>query len=260
MTALSVLIFSICLVIGSLVVIGLANRKEANARFLRKKLNQLKQWVESLEDVVLELDEIYQQREVVKIINEEIIERYEAMIELDPMASYLTAGLNNAKGRREEFSSGDKRRVSRMCDSDVQIARRQACVSEAGRILRRRHSTGMLSAVELKEYLLDLSWLHLQLDVISSVIQGHKALHRADNLTATAFYKKAQIALVKSSHPSELRQRFLREIGAILHGSRVAISEDLMPETEFNPIAEIDDNISEHIDKHDSEDDVEAAS
>lgn len=236
MTAFASLILFIIIAILSMSTVAYSNYKVDQAKNLRARLQKYKNRVEELEDIVLALDQLCEKRVIPKLINDEVIELYETMIELDPKTGYLQAGYSNAKMRSNELSDDTaERNISRLCNSDAQIARTQAYLSEAILILRKQHNQGKLSAGELQSFTLDIEWLFLQVNVISNIAQGHKAYSRQDILTANAFYKKAQTDLVRSNHPDERRHKMIKQMAEVLFGRRKVLDIELMPEDEFNP-------------------------
>ncbi|MEO0443532.1 MAG: hypothetical protein AAFZ92_07300, partial [Pseudomonadota bacterium] len=236
MSAFASLILFICIAIGSMCLVAYSNYKVGKAKGIRNQLQKYKSRVEELEDVVLALDQLCENRIIVKLVNDDVIEFYEKMIALDPSAGYLSAGKANAFARLEELSDiHAKRHINRLCNSDAQIARLQAYLNEACRIVRMQHNRGKISSMELQEYTLELEWLHLQVGVISNIAQGHKAYTRQDVLTANAFYKKAQTELMRSGHPDKRRHKMIKQMADILFGRRKSLDKELMPEDEFNP-------------------------
>lgn len=217
-------------------VVAYANYKVDQAKNIRNRLHKHKVHTEELEDVVLALDQLCENRLIPKLVNDEVIETYKIMTELDPKAGYLKAGLSNAKARSDELSDlTTPRIVSRLCNSDAQIARLQAYLNEANTIVRKQHSQGKISSVEVQDIVLEIEWLHLMVSVISNIAQGHKSYNRHDVLAANAFYKKAQTELIRSGHPYDRRHQMIKQLADVLFGRRRSLDTELMPEDEFNP-------------------------
>jgi len=199
MTAFASLIFFLFIAATAMSVVAYTNYRVDKAKNMRHKLQKYRVRVEELEDVILALDQICESRAIPRIINDEVIELYEIMMEMDPRANYLKAGHGNAIARSEELSNESaERHISRMCSSDAQIARLQAYFKESSGILRTHHTNNKISTTELQSYLEELEWLDLMVSVISNIAQGHKAYTRQDALTANAFYKKAQSEMINS--------------------------------------------------------------
>jgi hypothetical protein len=236
MSALASLILFVFIAVISMAAVAYANYKVDGAKLVRQRLQKFRNRAEELEDIVMALDQMTENRGIPKLINDEVIEIYEEMIALDLKAGYLQAGLSNAKIRSEELSNESAtRHTSRLCNSDAQIARLQAYLKEASSIVRKQHAIGKITTTELQEYVDELDWLHLQVYVVSNIVQGHKAYSRQDVLTANAFYKKAQAELMRSGHPDERRHKMIKQLADILFGRRKSIDSELMPEDEFNP-------------------------
>ena len=236
MSAFASLILFIIIAVASMALVAYTNYRVEQEKKVRHKLQQYKTRVEELEDVVLALDQLCNSRTIPKIVNDEVVDIYEKMMELDSEAGHLKAGHSNAKSRSEELSNDSgERHISRLCNSDAQIARLQAYLNEACSLLKKKHNRGKIETPDLQRFVLELEWLYLQVYVISNIAQGHKAYSKQDILTANAFYKKAQTELMRSGHPDERRHKMIKQLADILFGHRKSIDKELMPEDEFNP-------------------------
>lgn len=252
MNAFSSLILLIGIAVLSMTAVAYSNYLVAKKKRTTLRLERMKIRVEELEDVVLVLDGMCEKRAIPKLVNDEIIENYEAMLNISPGASYLKAGLSNAQIRSNELSDETtNRQLNRVCKSDAQIARYIAYLHEALQILRKQHSEGKIIGEEMQIFTLDIEWLELQVKVITNVTQGHKAYTKQNILGANAFYKKAQKELLGSSHPDPRRHKMISQMSEILHGYRKSLDPDFMPETEFNP--DNDDMSATSIDTTNSE-------
>ncbi|ODS24649.1 hypothetical protein AB835_02675 [Candidatus Endobugula sertula] len=255
MTTFASLIILIAIAAISMGVVAYSNYKVEQNKKINVTLERMKVRVEELEDVVLVLDTLCEKRIIPRLVNDEIIENYEIMLQLNPKAGYLNAGLSNAQLRFNELSDESAHRhISRICKSDAQIARYQAYLAESLKILRKQQTENKISSYELQDFSLEIEWLQLQIKVITNIVQGHKAYIKQDILTANAFYKKAQTELIKSSHPDERRHQMISQVADVLFGRRKSLDIELMPESEFNP-----DLISEK-NNSDSDKDKTAAS
>lgn len=236
MSAFASLILLIFIAALSMGIVAYSNYQVEKNKKTTYRLEKMKIRVEELEDVVLVLDTLCEKRIIPKLINDEIIEHYELMLQLNSKASYLQAGLSSAQLRSNELADeGGHREISRVCKSDAQIVRYQAYLAETLGILRKQHTEGRISSSELQDFSSEIEWLQLQVKVISNIVQGHKAYVKQDILSANAFYKKAQTELMKSSHPDERRHQMISQMADVLFGRRKSLSPELMPETEFNP-------------------------
>lgn len=236
MSAFASLILLIAIAAMAMAVVAYSNYKVEQDKKTRQKLQKLRARAEELEDMVMALDHVCESRMICKLINDEIIELYETMIEIDSSAGYLKAGYANAKVRSEDLSNEmAPRQLTRLCNSDAQIARLRVYIKEACKIIRMQHSHGKISTTELQNFTHELEWYDLQVYVVSNIVQGHKAYTKQDIMTANAFYKKAQIELTQSTHPDERRHQMIKQLADVIFGRRKSIDEELMPESEFNP-------------------------
>jgi hypothetical protein len=236
MDAFSSLILLILIAALSMSLVAYSNYLVEKKKRTTLKLESMKIRVEELEDVVLILDGLCEKRAIPKLVNDEIIHFYDMMIEINPKAGYLLAGLSNAQMRSNELSDESAHRsTSRVCKSDAQIARYNAYLGEALNILRKQHTEGKTTGQEMQDFTLEIQWLQLQVKVISNIVQGHKAYAKQNILGANAFYKKAQSDLLQASHPDPRRHKMISQMAEILHGHRKFLDTELMPEAEFNP-------------------------
>lgn len=236
MSALTYLFISAIVAVFALMVVSVANQREQRIRMVRQKMFQLKQRLEFLEELVIEIVMLVESKAIAKQINDEIIDLLNAMLKLDPSALYLGASMSNAEKRSEDLSDESTHYpIDRMKESDAKIARAQFQLNEAGKILRKQQIDGKLTLEEYNLFIHQLSWAHLMTDVISHVGQGHRAYNRGDILTAHAFYKKAQQLLIQSSHTDSRRHPMIKELTEIMSGSRRSLSAALMPEQSQNP-------------------------
>ncbi|MFT6221816.1 MAG: hypothetical protein ACJA0C_001221 [Candidatus Endobugula sp.] len=236
MTAFTSLLLLIAIAALSMSVVAYSNHLVAKAKEIAFRLEKMKVRVEELEDVVLMLDGLCEKRIIPKLINDEIINYYQMMIEINAKAAYLKAGLNNAEARAVELSNeSSPRHISRVCKSDAQMARFQAYFSESLDILRKQHMNSKFSNQDFQSFSSEINWLQLQIKVISNIVQGHKAYAKHGVLKANGFYKRAQSELLKSSHPDPRRTEMITQMADVLFGRRKSLDAHLMPETDFNP-------------------------
>lgn len=232
MTPLSFLLILCSVALTSLIAVSVINRRETKARKVRARLRSLKLRMEVMEDLVIKLDRLLESRAIARIINDEIIEMAEGMIRLDSKASYLRASLDNAEQRAHELNDeGAPRDISRLFESDAQIARNQQALNEAGLILKRLYSENRIDLAELETFIAELSWCHLMIETISVIGQGQKSLRRKDPVTAQSYYKRARQTLMQSADNDGRRHRFIKEISELINNKRSVLSEDLMHET-----------------------------
>jgi len=236
MSAFISLIFFIIIAALSMVIVAYMNYKEKKDYKRREQLNLLKIQLEELENIVIAIDSICENRAISRLVNDDIIDLYHSMIELEPKASYLQAGQTIAQTRAQELANESPDRIiSHLCHSDAQMAKTKHYCQQVIKMLNQQHGKGKIPATELNALTQELQWINLRVDVVSFIAFGHKAYSKNDVLTANAFYKKAQTALMRSNHPDERRTRMIKQVADMLFGRRKSLDEDLMPETEFNP-------------------------
>lgn len=218
----------------SLLVVSIANQREERLRSRRIRLHKLKLRVDELESLLLQVSALVESPDILTQINDEIIDMYQMMIELDSSLPYLEAALNTAESRNLELAERQAL-PNRMMESDAKIAMAQKHLTEAAKVIRHRQSHNKITLEEMQAFLKELSYQHLMVDVISMVGQGHKATNKSNLFSAQAYYKKARQMLVQSTHSDPRRHEMSRQLVEIIEGNRQTISQALMPETQFNP-------------------------
>ncbi|UTA49381.1 hypothetical protein L1F30_07550 [Simiduia sp. 21SJ11W-1] len=231
------LIIFCAIAVLSLLVVSLANQRQERLRSRRIRLQKIKLRVDELETLLIHLTHLLENPDVLIQINDEIVDMYQAMIDLDSSLPYLEAGLNTAQQRASQLSTNQSLKPRRLLESDAKIALAQKHLTEAAKVIRHRQAHAKISMEEMQLFVRELSYQHLMVDVISMVGQGHKAMNKSNPLSAHAYYKKARQMLISSTHSDPRRHQMIKQVAEMLDGKRVSLSEELMPETFLNPDA-----------------------
>lgn len=236
MSIFDILIILITLAVFSLIVVSIANERERRRKQRSMQVNALKRRLQTLEEVTIEVDGLLESRAIPRVLNEEVINLVEDMRALTPDAVFLDALLQTAEARAEVLSDESlPSHIDRVRNSDLQIAKAKKQLEETASALRSLRSNNRISVEELNDFLSQLTWATLMVDVLSLVSQAQQASGRSDVLSSHAFYKKAQHTLMKSGHPDPRRHRIIKEITEILSNRRDHLSNDLMPEAQLQP-------------------------
>ena len=232
---LALLVFAI-ISVSSLLVVSWANHLETRKKLIKSKLRILKIQFEDLQQVIASVDQTVEPRAISRLLIDEAVAIAESMQELASDDGYVIAALNNTKALQEELATeGDVDRIHRIRESDSQIALSQKQLEKAAAVLIKKQALGGLSPEECNSFKSHLAWARLMLAVLSYVAQGHQATNRGEVLPARAFYQKAKTTLSQSAHPDSRRKTMILELKEIIDNRRVSLSEELMPETEYNP-------------------------
>ena len=243
MSSLTLLVFFIALAVGSLVIVSLLNERERRQKIIRQRLQQIKILANDLEETVMAIDNLVETRAIPQLINEEIIEMLLEIKDAHPQATYLQAAYRSAISRQDRLNDESEiRHLDRLKESDKQVALAQAQLTAAGRIIRKQHASGKITLDEMNTFISELAWSHLLIEVFTFIGQGHRAINRKDILSGHAFYKKSLQLLGKSKHTSQKRHAMIKEITEMIEGKRQALSLDLMPETQLNPVSDNDNS------------------
>lgn len=229
------------LIAFSLVVVSFANRVQTRNRLVRQKAFQIKRRIDDLEETCSAIETLIESNSVPRIINEEILDLIRSLEQLDPTAPSLDVKRANAEEAMQRLATGERMHpLYRVQSSDASIGRNKYYLTEAARVVRRHQAIGHIESAELDSHIRELTWAHLMVEVVSLVTQAHKAVNRNDPMVAYNYYRKAQNLLMSANLTDDRRHRFIKEISEILAGKRLAISTDLMPESEFNPTTKPD--------------------
>ncbi len=237
MNSLTGIIIFAALITIALVMVSFINRVQNHNRVVRIKVQQLRTRTTELEELGLAIAPLLESTFVCRLINEEVIDLIQSIIKLDPSTKdILHSNLAEAKDTLKTLSSGvNTNTLARLQPSDAAIARQQYYLSEAGKLVRRHESLGLLAETEMNAHIKELNWAHLMVGVISHIGQGHQAFSRTDKMVAQGHYRNA-LYLLQNANASEDRKHLLtREVSELIAEKRLAISPELMPETGFNP-------------------------
>lgn len=233
---LGVIIF-ILLMVLSLIVVGFADRVQTRNQLIRQKIQRMSFRIDELEEICTAIEPLLESVVIPKLINEEILGLINSVKQLNPRAASLDTKLERAQTVAQALEAGRAQPFNRVMPSDTAIAKHKYYLTEAARVVRRHQSIGRLQKEDMESYVRELAWAHLMVEVISHVVQGHKAISRDDPMVAFGYYRRAQNLLVGTLSADVRRDRTIRELGEILSGQRLALSADLMPETGSNPTA-----------------------
>lgn len=232
--------FFLAIILLSLVIVSFVNRVQTRNRLIRQKCFQLKRRIDDLEELCSCVEPLLESVLIPRLINEEILDLIRSLEQLDGDAA-LDVKRATAEESGKILGAGQRTQVLyRVQANDADVARKKGLLTEAARVVRRHQALGRLDASELDAYIRELSWAHLMVEVVTHVTLGHRAVNRSDPMAAYAFYRKAQNALMQASINDNRRHRFIKEINDMLAGERLAISEELMPETQYNPTSKPD--------------------
>lgn len=230
------IIVLLSLMVCSLMVVSIVNRIQTRNKLVRQNIQRMRFRIDDLEEICAGIEPLLESVLIPKLLNEEILDLIQSIKKLDATATHLDTKLEQAQALAQTLGAGQRTQpYFRVMPSDTAIAKHQHFLTEAARVVRRHHTLGRLQIDEMETYVRELSWAHLMVEVVSHVAQGHQAVNRDDPIVAYGFYRRAQNLLMNAHTSDDRRHRIIRELTEILNGTRLALSSDLMPETNFNP-------------------------
>lgn len=236
MNPVNLVVLCLALMLFSLITVSLINRLQSRNRLMRQRAQTLRRRITELEELCAAIEPLLESVLIPSLVNAEVIDLIHTVKRLDSSATHLDVHLEQAQMLARDLNNDRRTQpLYRLMPSDAAIAKNKYYLTEAARLVRKRHAQGQLQTAEFDAFLRELIWAHLMVDVISFIGHGHKAIARGEPLVAYSFYRKAQNVLVGASVDDDRRHRFIREIGEILASKRPALSLDLMPESDFNP-------------------------
>lgn len=238
------IVIFLVLVMGALLVVSYVNQYQMRSRLMSKKAVALKRKVSELEEMAAALESLVESLAIPKVVLEETQELLNTIEKLQPNDPYVEATRISTEQRIDELMDPAKqRKIYRAQQSDAAIARAKYLLNETALLIRRRQIAGKLEVVEMESFINELAWSSLMVVAITHIVEGHKAVSRGDVIKAYAFYRKAQQELIKSTVNEEVRHRMIKELGDILINKRKTLSQDLMPEIQYNPSGDTADLI-----------------
>ncbi|WP_036189274.1 hypothetical protein, partial [Marinimicrobium agarilyticum] len=225
------------LMLLSLFAVHMVNKREEKSRRIRLQQRRLRWRIDALEEVLVGVEETLPTRTIARFINAEILHLLEQALELEKgQNSHLETRINHVQQRDEEMAQKlQQPSANRLRESDAEMARTKEALEQAAQVLRRQSQQGRLARESLDDHLRELSWTKLMVEVVTYIAEGHKAVMHGDFTTSQAYYKKAQSLLISSDDPNPKRMEVIRELGEVIQGKRQALSQELMPEDDYNP-------------------------
>ena len=224
MAALTSLIILAIIALGSLAIVSALNHHEEKMAIKKHYQQTMRQRAEELEELILVIDPLMYNRSIAAEINRVVIDKYRQIHAIEP-SEYIAIALENASNRGEELSlNSPDRRVTYVTGSDAAIAQAQKKLLGAGRILKVLNDKGEINNLTYKQYMDELRWVYLEIEVMTYMYHGYKARQRGDSLTAVAFFKKSAEVLRTSGIRDDRRHQQIREVSEIIRGKRMKMS------------------------------------
>lgn len=231
--AILVIIFLVVIFI-SLMCVSVANTRQARARLIIKKIEELKRKTNDLEEISIALESLTGNPQIAMEITKEEKETLDHIIQLDPKNQSFQPLLNKTIERLNILSDGTTTHpMNRQLSNDAAIAKAQYCLNEAARIIQRRTMSGLIETNRQKKFINDMIWARMMISITSLVAQGHKAFDKNNHSKAVAYYKKAMDIAQKTTTYDERKPELTRELQELIENKRITLSLHLMPENKI---------------------------
>ncbi|MBB6521575.1 hypothetical protein [Pseudoteredinibacter isoporae] len=236
MSAPFVLYLAVALAASSLGLLAFVNYRERKRTEHQLKVRQMSVAAETVEDMLNTLEGLSKFKPLFCTLSKELIRRYQDLHQFDPNANNVEVRIQRAEQLLETYQSkGNDRVINRICSSDQAIHKTERQLQEIIDTFVHMFNIKLIDDKELAPLMQELEYVQLAVEVISGVAQGHKLYNEGEFVDANSHYFHAQKLSMqsKTTHPN--RQRLVEELGEIINRERLALSEDLMPETLYNP-------------------------
>lgn len=236
MSSVTILSIGLILLLVSLLTLNLVKRFQARHRQKCADLRMLYKRVNDQEELRACVEPLLESTAITALLNADVIALIQKVLELDPKAAHLHEQVQRARELTEIFAQGRRTQpLNRLMESDAAIAQSKYNLTDVIRQVRKQQSLGVIDKNASDQYLEELRWALLMVEVISYIGQGHEAVTQEGLPAAKALYRKA-LNLLNNDPSSEERHRKLKEeLTELVSGQRSAISLDLMPESRFHP-------------------------
>lgn len=243
MSAPFVLYLAIALAAASLGLLAFVNYRERKRVAHQLKIRQMSVAAETIEDMLTTLEGFSRFKPLFCTLSQELLRRYQELYQFDPDANNVQVRIQRAEQLLETYQSkGNDRAINRICSNDQSIHKAERQLQEVIDTLIHMFNSKLITDKELAPLMQELEYAQLSIEVISGVAQGHKLYNENEFVDANSHYFHAQKLSMQSkiTHPN--RQRLVDELGEIISRERLALSEDLMPETLYNPKSKSENN------------------
>ncbi|WP_299975343.1 hypothetical protein [uncultured Pseudoteredinibacter sp.] len=236
MSASFILYTALALAGSSLALLAYVNYRERKQAEHRLKVRQLTHAAESLEDMINNLESLSREKELFCTLAQELLRRYQKLFDFDAQANNVEVRIQRAQQLLESYQSkGNTKTINRIRPNDQAINKTERQIQEAIDTLIHMFNGKHIADKTLGPLMRELEYAQLTVEVISGVAQGHKLYNEGEFVDANSHYFHAQKLSMQSKVKHPNRQRLIDELGEIINRERLALSEDLMPETLYNP-------------------------
>lgn len=236
MSASFILYTALALAASSLALLAYVNYRERKQAEHALKIRQLSHAAEVLEDMLNNLEGLSHEKELFCTLAQELVRRYQKLFDFDAQANNVEVRIQRAQQLLESYQSkGNTKTINRIRPSDQAINKTERQIQEAIDTLIHMFNGKHIDDKTLGPLMRELEYTQLSVEVISGVAQGHKLYNEGEFVDANSHYFHAQKLSMQSKAKHPNRQRLIDELGEIINRERLALSEDLMPETLYNP-------------------------
>jgi len=228
MSPLASIILLTLIAAGSLTLVSVLDRKQKEQKAIKRKIATLRRDADECLELVETAAQMVRPLTVAQLILKQAIELLQEIESLDPTAKWIQNQLENATERLSELELEDAGSTPQYAASnDDELAHLKQQLNQIGRFLRKSPASKSLGTNEQNQFMHELRWSYLQLDVRTLIEHGYKANQIGDILSASTFFRKALMQLQKSSINDERKQRQLKEVTQLANGALQVLPEDV---------------------------------
>lgn len=236
MSASFVLYTALALAISSLFLLAYVNYRERQRAEHLLKVRQMSIAAENIEEMLSDLEVLSNNKVLFCVLSEELVRRYQELEKFDANASNIEVRVQRAEQLLQIYQAkGNTKAINRIRNTDQSIRNTEKKLQDIIELLIHMFNSKAIEDKQLAPLMQELEYTQLAVEVISGVAQGHKLYNDGEFVDANSHYFHAQKLSMqsKASHPN--RQRLVDQLGEIINRERLALDEELMPETIYNP-------------------------
>lgn len=236
MSASFVFYTALALAISSLLLLAYVNYRERQRAEHLLKVRQMSIAAENIENMLADLETLNNHKVLFCVLSQELVRRYQQLQTFDPNASNVEVRVQRAEQLLQIYQShGNTKTLNRIRNTDQAIRKTEKKLQDIIELLIHMFNSKTIDDKELAPLMQELEYTQLAVEVISGVAQGHKLYNEGEFVDANSHYFHAQKLSMQSKSTHKNRQRLIDQLSEIINRERLALDEQLMPETLYNP-------------------------
>lgn len=224
----TLLIVFFILAIVSVLVIRISDGRMVRKRVITSRAKEILKKVEELKDTTVAVGPLLSRNDIPLILLDEQIDLLQDVAQISK-SPFIEEAINVVSSQRRDLEEKNFTQ-NRALKSDAAIARHGVFLNDASAVLLKRKKTNKISEDQFKEYIAELSWAKLMINIVPQIIQSEQLKGRGEEMKAYAFLKNALRNAQSSKLSDKRKKELITEIKDYLSGQRQSLSTHLIPE------------------------------